>query len=103
YRSIRGPITGPRNTYENAIDYSGSLSSVRGRHEFKFGGGYQHSQFNVLQGIATNGFFVFVPFPVVPDEFASFLFGQPVFFLQGRGDFSRGIRGNSLNGEAQAP
>src|SRR5205823_1627029 len=82
-------------------DYSGSLSWVHGRHELKFGGGYQHLQVNVLQGIATNGFFVFAPFPVVPDAFASFLFGQPVFFLQGRGDFSRGIRGNSLNGYVQ--
>ena len=79
----------------------GSLSWVHGRHELKFGGGYQHLQINVLQGIATNGFFVFVPFPVVPNAFASFLFGQPIFFLQGRGDFSRGIRGNSLNGYAQ--
>jgi hypothetical protein len=77
------------------------LSWVRGRHELKFGGGYQHLQINVLQGIATNGFFVFVPFPVVPNAFASFMFGQPVFFLQGRGDFSRGIRGNSLNSYAQ--
>ncbi len=85
YTTIGNPITGPRDTYENAFDYSGSLSWVRGRHEFKFGGGSQHLQFNVLQGIATNGFFVFVPFPVVPDAFASFLFGQPVFFLQGRG------------------
>ena len=101
YTTIGDPITGPRNTYENAFDYSGSLSWVHGRHEIKFGGGYEHSQFNVLQGIATNGFFVFAPFPVVPDAFASFLFGQPVFFLQGRGDFSRGIRGNSLNGYAQ--
>jgi hypothetical protein len=101
YTTIGDPITGPRNTYENAFDYSGSLSWVHGRHEIKFGGGYQHSQFNVLQGIATNGFFVFAGFPVVPDAFASFLYGQPVFFLQGRGDFSRGIRGNSLNGYAQ--
>ena len=101
YTTIGDPITGPRNTYENAFDYSGSLSWVRGRHELKFGGGYQHLQVNVLQGIATNGFFVFAPFPVVPDAFASFLFGQPVFFLQGRGDFSRGIRGNSLNAYAQ--
>jgi hypothetical protein len=101
YTTIGNPITGPRDTYENAFDYSGSLSWVRGRHELKFGGGYQHLQVNVLQGIATNGFFVFAPFPVVPDAFASFLFGQPVFFLQGRGDFSRGIRGNSLNGYAQ--
>lgn len=101
YTTIGDPITGPRNSYENAFDYSGSLSWVHGRHELKFGGGYQHLQINVLQGIATNGFFVFVPFPVVPNAFASFLFGQPVFFLQGRGDFSRGIRGNSLNGYAQ--
>lgn len=101
YTTIGDPITGPRNTYENSFDYSGSLSWVHGRHDLKFGGGYQRLQVNVLQGIATNGFFVFAPFPVVGDAFASFLFGQPVFFLQGRGDFSRGIRGNSLNGYAQ--
>ena len=96
YSTVGDPITGPRNTYENVFDYSGSLSWVRGRHEFKFGGGYQHQQINVLQGIATNGFFVFVPFPVT-DAFASFLTGQPVVFLQGIGDFSRGIRGNNAN------
>jgi hypothetical protein len=101
YATVGDPITGPRNSYENAFDYSGSVSWVRGNHEFKFGGGYQHLQVNALQGIATNGFFVFAPFPVVPDGFASFLFGTPVFFLQGRGDFSRGIRGNSLNAYAQ--
>src|SRR5262249_30897605 len=101
YTTIGNPITGPRNSYENAYDYSGSLSWVHGNHELKFVGGYQHLGINVLQGIATNGFFVFAPFPVVPDAFASFLFGQPVFFLQGRGDFARGIRGQSLNGYAQ--
>jgi hypothetical protein len=101
YTSVGDPITGPRNTYENAYDYSGSLSWVRGQHEFKFGGGYQHLNVNALQGIATNGFFVFVPFPVVPDAFATFLWGQPIFFLQGRGDFSRGIRGNSANAYVQ--
>ncbi len=101
YTTIGDPITGPRNTYENAFDYSGSFSWVRGRHEFKFGGGYQNLQVNVLQGIATNGFFVFAGAPIVPDAFASFLFGQPVFFLQGRGDFSRGIRGHALSGYGQ--
>ena len=101
YTTIGDPITGPRNTYENAYDYSASLSWVRGRHEFKFGGGYEHLHVNVLQGIATNGFFVFVPFPVVPDAFATFLFGQPIFFLQGRGDFSRGINGQSFNSYVQ--
>jgi hypothetical protein len=101
YTTVGDPITGPRNSYENAFDYNGSISWVRGRHELKFGGGYQHLQVNVLQGIASNGFFVFAPFPVVPNAFASFMFGQPVFFLQGRGDFGRGIRGNSLNGYGQ--
>lgn len=96
YSTVGDPITGPRNTYENVFDYSGSLSWVRGKHQIKFGGGYQHQQINVLQGIATNGFFVFVPFPVT-DAFASFLTGQPVVFMQGIGDFSRGIRGNSAN------
>ncbi len=101
YTTIGNPITGPRDTYENAFDYSGSLSWVHGRHELKFGGGYQHLQVNALQGIATNGFFVFAPFPVVPDAFAGFLFGQPVVFLQGLGDFERGIRGNSVNAYVQ--
>ncbi len=96
YSTIGDPITGPRNTYENVFDYSGSVSWVRGKHTMKFGGGYQHQQINVLQGIATNGFFVFAPFPVT-DAFASFLTGQAVVFLQGIGDFSRGIRGNNAN------
>ena len=96
YTTVGDPITGPRNSYENSFDYSGSISWVHGKHDVKLGAGYQHRQINVVQGIATNGFFVFVPFPVT-DSFASFLFGQPVFFLQGRGDFSRGIRGNALN------
>ena len=101
YTTIGNPITGPRNTYENAFDYSGSMSWVHGRHELKFGGGYQRLQVNALQGIATNGFFVFAGFPVVPDAFASFLFGQPVVFLQGLGDFERGIRGNAINSYVQ--
>src|SRR5450432_3582342 len=100
YTTVGDPITGPRNTYENAYDYNGSLSWVRGRHELKFGGGFQKLHVNVLQGIATNGFFVFVPFPLT-DAFANFLTGNPVFFLQGRGDFSRGIDGKSVNWYAQ--
>ena len=100
YTLVGNPITGPRNTYENVFDYSGSLSWVHGKHALKFGGGYQHQQINVLQGIATNGFFVFAPFPVT-DAFASFLTGQPVVFLQGIGDFSRNIRGNNANGYVQ--
>ncbi len=100
YASVGDPITGPRNTYENVIDISGSLTWVHGRHEMKFGAGFGHDQINVLFGVATNGFFVFQPVPAT-DAFASFLLGQPVFFLQGGGDPSRGLRGNNLNFYAQ--
>ncbi len=100
YASIGDPITGPRNTYQNTYDFSSSLTWVKGRHEFKFGGGFQYDQINVLQGIATNGFFVFSTFPV-NNPFASFLFGQPVVFLQGGGNFYRGLRGHSFNLYAQ--
>ncbi len=102
YSQIGDPITGPRNTHQNSFDYSGSLSWIRGRHELKFGGGYERDQINALQGIATNGFFVFSPqFPIVHDAFAAFLSGLPVVFLQGGGDLSRNLRGNAMNLYAQ--
>jgi hypothetical protein len=100
YAAVGDPITGPRNTYENNLNVSGSLTWIHGRHEFKFGGGYGHDQINVLFGIATNGFFVFAPAPI-NDAFASFLVGAPVLFLQGGGDPSRGLRGNNFNLYAQ--
>ena len=100
YTNIGNPITGPRDTYENLYNISGSMSWSRGRHLFKFGGGYQYQQINVTQGIATNGFFVFAPFPVT-DAFAGFVSGEPVVFLQGLGNFTRHIRGNELNFYAQ--
>jgi len=100
FASVGDPITGPRNTYQNTIDVNGSLTWIRGRHEMKFGGGYGHDQINVLQGIATNGFFVFVGAPLT-NPFASFEIGQPIFFLQGSGDFNRGLRGNNFNAYAQ--
>jgi hypothetical protein len=100
YASIGDPITGPRNSYQNTFDFSGSLTKIQGRHEFKWGGGYQYDQINVLQGIATNGFFVFSTFPL-SNSFASFLFGQPVVFLQGGGNFYRGLRGQAFNLYAQ--
>jgi outer membrane receptor protein involved in Fe transport len=96
YASVGDPITGPRNTFQNTFDVSGALSWVRGRHELKFGGGFRRDQINALQGIATNGFFVFSTFPF-SDGFASFLSGQAVFFLQGGGNFDRHIRGKALN------
>src|ERR1700733_4862990 len=100
YASIGAPITGPRTTFQNTFDVSGSLSWIHGRHELKFGGGYRRDQINALQGIASNGFFVFATFPY-SDGFASFLSGQPVVFLQGGGDFSREIRERTFDAYAQ--
>jgi hypothetical protein len=100
YASVGDPITGPRDTYEDAIDLSGSVTWIRGKHEMKFGGGYGHDSVNVLFGIATNGFFVFAPAPFT-DAFASFLEASPAFFLQGGGDPSRGLRGQNWNLYAQ--
>ena len=102
YASVGDPITGPRNTYQNTFDLSGSLSWIRGRHELKFGGGYRRDQINALQGIATNGFFVFAGIPspanfIYNDGFANFLSANPVVFLQGGGDFGREIRDRAIN------
>ncbi len=98
--SVGDPITGPRYTYQNTFDLSGSLSWIHGRHDFKFGGGYRRDQINALQGIASNGFFVFENFPF-SDPFASFLSGNPVVFIQGGGDFSREIRARAIDAYAQ--
>jgi hypothetical protein len=107
YASIGDPITGPRDTYENAFAAEESLTWVRGRHELKFGADYRRDQINVVNGIASNGFFVFVPAPL-SNAFANFLIGQPYLFLQGGGDqpdgggdLSRGLRGNDFNFYAQ--
>jgi hypothetical protein len=106
YASVGDPITGPRNTFQNTFDLSGSASWIHGRHEFKFGGGYRRDQINALQGIATNGFFVFEGIPsyedfIYNDGFANFLSGNPVVFLQGGGDFSREIRDRAIDAYAQ--
>ncbi len=106
YASVGDPITGPRNTFQNTFDVSGSLSWVLRQHDFKFGGGYRRDQINAMQGIATNGFFVFAGIPsfaqfLYNDGFANFLSGNPVVFLQGGGDFGREIRDRALDLYAQ--
>ncbi len=54
----------------------------------------------MTEGIASNGFFVFAPFPL-SDSFASFLFGFPVVFFQGGGDMNRGLRNIDFAAYAQ--
>jgi hypothetical protein len=106
YASVGDPITGPRYTYQNTFDLSGSLSWIHGRHELKFGGGYRRDQINGLQGIASNGFFVFEGIPsedgfIYNDGFANYLSANPVVFLQGGGNFSREIRDRAIDAYAQ--
>jgi hypothetical protein len=100
YADVGNPITGPQNTYQNDYQAYYSLAVTRGSHNFKLGGDLDRQQINVLLGIATNGFFVFAPFPA-SDSFASFLLGQPVQFFQGGGDFNRGLRKWIAAGYAQ--
>jgi len=100
YGNIGDPLTGPRNTYQNSLTAQDSLTWLHGKHQFQFGGGIRHDQINAVQGIASNGYFVFGTFPV-SNSFASFLDGAPEVFLQGGGYLPRGLRGNSFNGYAQ--
>jgi hypothetical protein len=100
YASLGNPITGPQDTYQNDYSASYSVAMTRGRHNFKLGADFTREQINVLFGIATNGFFVFAPFPA-SDSFASFLLGQSVQFFQGGGQFDRGLRKRIAAGYAQ--
>ncbi|MGA3262250.1 MAG: carboxypeptidase regulatory-like domain-containing protein, partial [Bryobacteraceae bacterium] len=100
YASLGNPITGPQNTYQNDFQGSYSVAMTRGRHNLKLGADLTREQINATLGIATNGFFVFAPFPA-SDSFASFLLGQSVQFFQGGGDFNRGLRKWVAAGYAQ--
>jgi hypothetical protein len=100
YASLGNPITGPQNTYQNDYQGSYSIAMTRGSHNLKFGAELDRQQINALFGIATNGFFVFAPFPA-SDSFASFLLGQSVEFFQGGGQFDRGLRKWIAGGYAQ--
>jgi hypothetical protein len=91
YASVGDPITGPRDTAQNTWELYDSLSHTRGRHSIKAGVDFRRTQINMTEGIASNGFFVFAPFPA-SDSFASFLLGFPVVFFQGGGDMNRGLR-----------
>jgi hypothetical protein len=100
YASLGNPITGPQNTHQNDFQGSYSVAMTRGRHSLKVGADLTRGQINATLGIATNGFFVFAPFPA-SDSFASFLLGQSVQFFQGGGDFNRGLRKWVAAGYAQ--
>jgi len=100
YASVGDPITGPRDTVQNTFELNDSLAHIEGRHTLKFGGEYRRNQINAVQGIASNGFFVFVPFPF-SDPFASFLAGMPIVFFQVGGELQRHLRTWELAGYGQ--
>ena len=100
YASAGDPMVGPTDTHQNTYQYTYSLAHTAGKHSFKAGGEFDRTQINILDAIATNGFFVFAPFPY-SDSFASFLTGQSVTFYQGRGQFDRGLRNYLLAGYVQ--
>ncbi len=106
YASVGDPITGPSDTAQNTFSFTDSVEWTHGRHDAKFGGELQRDQLNTILGIASNGFFVFAPFPVgcanpgtctANFSFADFLVGQPVVFLQGGGELERGLRATNEN------
>ena len=92
YASVGNPITGPADSYQDTYSFTDSLSWVHGKHDLKFGGEFQRDAINNLLGIASNGFFVFAPVPIIGNALADFLIGQPVVFLQGGGQLPRGLR-----------
>jgi len=100
YAALGNPIAGPQDTYQNDFQGSYAVAMTRGRHNLKFGADLTREQMNYDYGIATNGFFVFAPFPA-SDSFASFLLGQSVEFYQGGGQFDRGLRKWVAAGYAQ--
>jgi hypothetical protein len=100
YASVGDPITGPRNTAQTTFEGADSWSYTTGRHSIKAGADFRRNRINMTEGIASNGFFVFAPFPA-SDSFASFLLGFPVVFFQGGGDFNRGLRNVDFGGYAQ--
>jgi hypothetical protein len=100
YANVGDPITGPRDTAQNTYEVHEALSRITGRHSLKFGADFRRNQINMTEGIASNGFFVFAPFPA-SDPFASFLLGFPVVFFQGGGDMNRGLRNIDFAGYAQ--
>ena len=59
------------------------MSHTAGTHSVKVGVDFRRNQINMTEGIASNGFFVFAPFPA-SDSFASFLIGLPGGLLSGR-------------------
>lgn len=97
--SVGNPITGPRNTLQNSYEFNNTFSWIRGRHQWKLGTEYRRNRIDAQQGIASNGFFVFVGFPM-SNSIANLLLGAPVVFLQAGGELPRDLLNHDFSAYA---
>jgi hypothetical protein len=100
YAPVGDPITGPRDSVQDSFEIYDSLSWFRGRHSLKAGGEFRRTVIDARYGIASNGFFVFAPFPA-SDPYANFLTGNPVVFFQAGGNLARTMRNYDVAGFVQ--
>jgi len=93
---------GPSNLVANTFAWSDSLSWIKGKHTFKFGGYVSPYQQNMVFDFFTNGFFEFDgPFGIGSgNDLADFLFGLPDQYFQA-GRAPSNIRSTSTYGFAQ--
>ena len=97
--SYQGPTTLINNTYA----YSDTLTWIRGRHNWKFGGDFSAYQNNTVYDYLTNGYFLFSGTSGgigSQNDLADFLFGLPDYYLQ-FGEAPSNIRTKHVDGFAQ--
>lgn len=100
YAPVGDPITGPRDSVQDSFEFYDSVAWFRGRHSLKVGGEFRRTVIDARYGIASNGFFVFAPFPA-SDPYANFLTGNPVVFFQAGGDLARTMHNYDVAGFVQ--
>ncbi|MBZ5594372.1 MAG: TonB-dependent receptor [Acidobacteriia bacterium] len=97
--SYGGPTTIINNTYV----YSDTLTWIRGRHNWKFGGGLAAFQNNTVYDYLVNGYFLFSGTAGgigSQNDLADFLFGLPDYYTQ-FGEAPSNVRTKNYNGFAQ--
>jgi hypothetical protein len=82
--SIGFSIIGPQHIEDNTFSYSDTLTWIRGKHAFKFGGGLSAYQNNTFVAFVDNGQFVFIGQngEFSGNSFADFLLGLPLEYIQ---------------------
>jgi hypothetical protein len=82
--TVGNGVEGPAMTADNTFSYTDTLTWVRGRHNFKFGGGFMPFQNNTTFAFYVNGHFDFIGSGGIGSQnaFADFLLGIPADFTQ---------------------